>query len=493
MAQHLSDQSVLILHPDPETAFSLKTSGCPFQHWRQASTPAEARKLLKTAPDWILQSPETLSWLTRSPQQDPLTGLLNRQAFLDKADHILQEGEPAASLIVFSLDRFCRINELYGMARGDQLLSAMARRLEQITRRGDLCARLGNDHFALLVRHFRGENQLAALAQRFFNDLSQPLKVAQRFFHPSISMGIASWPADGNTAEQVFNAADAARKQAARQGGSQFVFFQAAFLTDTSRRMQLEEHLHYALERNEIEVWYQPQVHADTGELAGAEALIRWRHPKLGLISPAEFIPVAEETGLIQQISLFALDQVLADAAFLYQHTHPLRFGINLSPRQFLYYDDLLTQITERLTNSPLPLEWIEFEITESQAMTHLEEAIDTMQTLKTLGTQLALDDFGTGYSSLTWLMKFPIDTLKIDQNFVRTLEKDEQMQQLVRAITALGHNLGYRLVAEGVETPWQHAFLQELGVHILQGFLFGQARPASVFIEQHIRMPAKS
>ena len=259
------------------------------------------------------------------------------------------------------------------------------------------------------------------------------------------------------------------------------MFYQAEMNMDTRRQLTLENHLRYALERGEIEVWYQPQVHAHDHSLYGAEILIRWNHPRLGLISPEEFVPIAERTGLIQPISLFAFEQVLQDTQKLCDQAVPLHFSINLSPEQF-HYPELVSEIHKRLQQHPHAAAMLQIEITESQAIAHVDEALDIMNQLQALGVRLALDDFGTGHSSLAWLSRFPINTLKIDQSFVRQLP-DITAGKVIRTIGVLAKSLELQLVAEGVETVEQARFLTHSGVDILQGYLFGKPMTFQAFL----------
>ncbi len=439
-------------------------------------------------PEWVLARRETLNWALDCVDAnvldfDLLTGLHNRTAFLRELNTALQPGHPPCALLYFGIDRMTFLNDSRGLAYGDAVLKALAERLQAIMRHGDDVARMGGDQFALLVRGFNDQADLKAIAQRFFNDLSQPLKVEGRRTHLSYSMGIAAWPTCAQTVDQLVNAATLAFRQARHLGGNQYLFYASEFNADLSRQLLLENHLRYALERGEIEVWYQPQVAAGTEKLHGAEALIRWHHPRLGIISPSEFIPIAEATGLIQQISTFALQQVVRDARTLHEAGKPVHFGINLSPRQFLY-ETLLDDIEQTLAANPLPAEWLEFEIIESQAMTHLELAQQTMDALKRLGCGLALDDFGTGYSSLAWLNQLPVDTLKIDQSFVQQLDAPA-MQQLIHGICAMAKALNKQLIAEGVEHPEQARFLRDCGVDLLQGYLYGKPQRADTFVAQ--------
>ncbi len=479
------DKPILLISPDPAAADTLET--LTSSGFVQAFTQEQSRQLMATLqPDWILAQPETWGWPmacvdAKVMDYDPLTGLLNRSAFMKRLEARLTPDSLPAALLLFSIDRFSDINDSFGLAFGDSAIRALAKRLHGITRRGDLVARMGGDLFAILVSDFKDEHALKAIAERFFRDLSRPLEVENRHIHFSYSLGVASWP-ELPGVDALLNGANRARLSAKRRGGHQVVFYDTGMNVDTRRRLLLENHLRYALEKNEIEVWLQPQVTARDETLVGVETLIRWRHPRLGLISPAEFIPIAEQVGLIQPISEYALRQVIQCANRLHAAGRPLQFGINLSPQQF-HYPELVSAIGELLQQADFPPELLEIEVVESQAMQQVQLALDTMRQLKALGVRLALDDFGTGYSSLAWLSQFPVDTLKIDQSFVRQLP-DPAAQKIIRSVTALAHTLALHIIAEGVENREQARFLNEQGVHILQGYLFGEAQPASAFVQ---------
>jgi len=483
------DSRLLLLSPDRSDGERYEPL-CPHT-LIQAFDADQGREYFTTLrPEWVLARRETLNWALDCVDAhlldfDLLTGLHNRRFFLRELEEHLQPGQPQSALLYFGIDRMTFLNDSRGLHFGDAVLKVLGEKLQAIIRHGDRVARMGGDHFAVLVRGYHDEARLKAIAQRFFYDLSQPLEVDGRCTHLSYSMGIAAWPECAQTVDQLVNNATLAFRQARHLGGNQYLFYASEFNADLSRELLLENHLRYALERGEIQVWYQPQVDARTEAAYGAEALIRWHHPRLGIISPAEFVPIAEATGLIQEISRFALQQVVRDAHTLHAAGRPLKFGINLSPRQFLY-ETLLEEIEETLRQHPLPPALLEFEIIESQAMTHLELAQQTMDALKGLGCGLALDDFGTGYSSLAWLNQLPVDTLKIDQSFVRQL-KERPMQKLIRGICAMAQALDKRLIAEGVEKPDQARFLRSCGVDVLQGYLYGKPERADEFVARQL------
>ncbi len=485
----MTTQRLLLLSPDIGDEERFK-SMCPYPTIHAFNAAQGYELFHNLRPAWVLARHDTLNWAMDCVDAqlldiDQLTGLANRPAFMKEAEDLLRPGEGNVALLYFGIDRFTYINETRGTDFGDRVLKAVAERLDNIVRQGDLAARMGGDHFAVLVRNFSSPEALQAIAIRFFNDLSEPLLVAKRRVHLSYSMGIAAWPLCAQTLDQLLNEALIAFRHARQLGGGQYMFFKDAFNADLSRQLLLENHLRYALARDEIEVWYQPQVTAQDEQLCGAEALIRWRHPRLGLISPSEFVPIAEATGQIHAISMFALHRVIEDAQRLHAQSVKIQFGINLSPRQFLY-EALLDEITEQLQDASIPHDRLEFEIIESQAMTHLEVAQQTMNALKQLGCSLALDDFGTGYSSLAWLNQLPVDTLKIDQSFVQQLEAPP-MQQLIRGICAMAQALDKRLIAEGVEHPQQADFLRSCGVDVLQGYLFGKPMRADAFVASQL------
>ena len=467
---------ILLLSPDPdaEERFRQELSASDIV---QAFTPEQGQQLnSQLSPRWLVSTTESCGWALDCIDRtlldyDRLTGLLNREGFIErlKAHSLLTS---MTALLMFSIDRFSNINDTFGLEFGDELLKALAHRLMDITREQDLIGRLGSDLFAVHIHGLQDEQNVHDLAHRFLNALQEPYEVNGRMVHLSFSIGVATRPPLATPMQQL-NAANRARVEAKSRQGRQLVFYKLEMNMETGRQVRLENHLRFALEKGEIEVFYQPQVRADDGSLYGAEALIRWNHPRMGLISPQEFVPIAERIGLIQPISLFALDRVLEDAQTLCDRGHRLHFSVNLSPVQF-HYPELVDEITRRVSAQQRPAEMLEIEITESQAIARVDEALDIMNRLRALGVRLALDDFGTGQSSLAWLSRFPINTLKIDRGFVIQLP-DEAAAKVIRAICALAKTLNLQLVAEGVETEDQARFLKDAGVDLLQGYLFGK------------------
>lgn len=480
---------VLFVHPERQT-LNEANELCG-DEIIQAFTPEQAQLLLQQLnPSWIITTRETLGWPLdcidrKLLDYDMLTGLLTRTAFLNR---LYQRATQIPTLIlIFSLDRFSMINDSLGLEMGDALLKAIGERLNRITRQQDEVAHLGCDQFAIMVAQCApGQCDPQQVAQRFFKQLSEPFKVNGRTLHLSISMG-ATYSISFDNPEALFLAASGARAEAKQYGGGQLVFHdQSQQSKDNQHQLTLENHLRYALKKGEIEIWYQPQVDAHTRQHTGAEALLRWNHPRLGMISPQEFIPIAERTGLIESLSLFALETVLSHIHQLSQYGLKVNFGINLSPQQF-HYDQLVDEIAQRLQAAKIDPHTLEIEIIESQVMHRVEEALPIMHRLKKLGLKLALDDFGTGYSSLAWLSRFPVDTLKIDQSFVKQLP-DPTAEKIIRALVALAQTLNLTVIAEGIENEAQADFLQQAGVDILQGYLFGSPISAQAFLQTYLK-----
>jgi predicted signal transduction protein with EAL and GGDEF domain len=343
-------------------------------------------------------------------------------------------------------------------------------------------ARQGGDEFVLVLSGIREDDDVPVVAQKILKAMSVPFDINGRELHITCSIGIASYPKDGEDSQTLLKNADAAMYSAKKLGRNNAQYYSAEMNVKAMERLVLENGLHHALERNEFLLHYQPQVDLRTGEIAGMEALVRWQHPELGLVSPAMFIPVAEDSGLIVSIGEWVLRTACAqNKAWQLAGFKPISVAVNLSARQFRQ-PDLAEMVAGILAETGLDSACLELELTESLVMQDVEKTIATLSKLKAMGIKLSIDDFGTGYSSLSYLKRFPIDTLKIDQSFVRDITTDPDDAAIAKAIISMAHDMQLRVIAEGVETEAQKTFLQQRHCDEMQGYLFSRPVPAEAF-----------
>ena len=423
---------------------------------------------------------------------DALTHLPNRTLFQDRLHTALQQAERQNAWVVLmflDLDRFKPINDSLGHAAGDRMLKEMASRLLDCVADDDTVARMGGDEFTLLLQP--GASQQAALtraihvAEQILASLVKPFVLEGREFFVTASIGIALSPQDGNELSQLMKNADTAMYHAKERGKNNFQFYQADMNASALERLELESDLRHALEQEEFTLYYQPQFSGDGKRLTGAEALLRWRHPRRGLVPPGDFIPVLEELGLVVEVGEWVLKQACQQLREWHKaKVRVPKVSVNISARQFSD-GQLGTRIANILKETGLPPACLELELTESILMREVSEAMQILAGLKRLGLSIAVDDFGTGYSSLNYLKQFPIDVLKIDRTFVDGLPSGEQDAQIARAIIAMAHSLNLAVIAEGVETHEQLEFLREHGCDEVQGYLFGRPMPATRFEAQ--------
>ncbi|MEA2462841.1 MAG: hypothetical protein QOJ98_588, partial [Acidobacteriota bacterium] len=407
---------------------------------------------------------------------DALTGLPNRLLFRDRITVALAHARRhsrVASVMFLDLDQFKLVNDTLGHTVGDRLLQVIGNRLVGCVRAEDTVARMGGDEFTILLADLSERRGAAAVAQKVLEAIRQPIVIDEHELYVTTSIGIAIFPDDGDDAEAVLKNADRAMYRAKEVGRDNYQYATPARFDAADGRLALERKLRHALERDEFVLHYQPMVEIATGRVVGAEALVRWQDPELGLIPPEEFIPIAEETQLIVPLGAWVLRTAITQMKAWHDAGHAwLRVAVNLSPRQF--QDRELVTIVERvLADTGFPAQFLDVEITESTAMQNAELSLSILNRLKEMGVRISIDDFGTGYSSLSYLKRFPIDTVKIDQDFVRDLTTDDAA--IISAVISMARALNLRVIAEGVETEEQLAFLRREQCAEMQGFLYSQ------------------
>jgi diguanylate cyclase (GGDEF)-like protein/PAS domain S-box-containing protein len=414
---------------------------------------------------------------------DALTGLPNRVLFHERLDEALlrvRRDRDKFAVLYLDLDEFKNVNDSLGHAAGDKLLKAAADRLRTCLRGSDMVARFGGDEFAVLQMGLAGPPEAGILAERIVTLLSEPYDIDGQQVVIGTSVGIAFAPADGETSDQLLRNADMALYQAKEDGRCTYCFFQPGMGTSLRAHQTLELDLRKALGASEFEVYYQPLVTLETGFICGFEALLRWHHPLRGMMAPGDFIPLAEETGLIVPIGEWVLRQACAEAA---AWPDDLKVAVNLSPVQFKK-GNLPQMVFATLASAGLPAARLELEITESIFLAESKTNLATLRRLRALGVGISMDDFGTGYSGLSYLRAFPCDKIKIDRSFISELSESADCMAIIKAITNLGSNLGIPTLAEGVETETQLAWLREAGCTEMQGYLFSRPVPASEIAE---------
>jgi diguanylate cyclase (GGDEF)-like protein/PAS domain S-box-containing protein len=427
--------------------------------------------------------------LERQANFDELTGLPNRNLLADRLSQALahcRQNKKNLTLLTFNFDRFREVVDNLGHGASDQLLRDVATRLGDIGKTVDTLAHTGGDEFVLLAKGVQAE-EAAALAQRVLQTLTQSFLIKEQELFLSASIGIALFPKDGEDGETLLKNSGAALYRAKALAGSDFSFYSAEMNAHSLERLTLERDLRHAIERDELRLYYQPQMNLRNGEMIGMEALVRWQHPLRGLVSPLDFIPLAEDTGLIAPIGEWVLRTACAqNRAWQAAGLPAITVAVNLSARQF-EAQDMVALTAQVLRETGLDPSYLELELTESTAMGNAEAFIGVTENLKGLGLTLSIDDFGTGYSSLSYLKRFAIDHLKIDQSFVRDIALSPNSAAIVETVIALSHGLGLSVIAEGVETEAQLNFLRMHGCDEMQGFYFSKPLPSAEF-EQLLR-----
>ncbi len=416
---------------------------------------------------------------------DVLTGLPNRFLMQDRLTQVIAHAHRnrlRVALMYIDLDRFKVVNETLGHYVGDALLKQAAERVRKSSRDADTVARVGGDEFTIVFPNVTSLQTLSAAAGAMLADLAKPFPSDGQELFVSASVGISLYPDDANGVDELIKHADAAMSSAKHLGRNNFQFFTPGMNQEAQDRMLIEAGLRAAIQRDELSLLYQPKIDLATRRIFGAEALLRWKHPKLGMISPSRFVPVAEESGLVGQIGEWVLKTACRQMREWQDAGYSLQIAVNVSARQFADYDvaelvmDIMRETGALATN-------LELELTESAVMSDAESSIVTLERLAALGVKIAIDDFGTGYSSLSYLKRLPLDLLKIDQSFVRDISSDPNDAAIVRAIITLARSLGIKVIAEGVENEAQLAFLNAYGCHYGQGYLFGRPLTAAQLV----------
>ena len=425
---------------------------------------------------------------------DSLTALPNNRLFKDRLKHAISQAERSNSILAImflDLDRFKLINDTMGHSAGDELLKITSQRLIEAVRKTDSIAinangnsssiaRFGGDEFTILLDNVENIQAIVRIAERIVESVSQPMMLERQEVHISTSIGIALYPDDGKQADEILKHADSAMYHAKAQGRNNFQFFADSMNQSSVELLALESNLHKAIDNNELCLYYQPQVSVVTGQIVGMEALIRWQHPERGFVSPGVFIPVAEETGLIMRIGEWVFREACNQGIKWIKSGYQLeKISVNLSARQ-LKDEGLPALIAVILEETGMPADKLCIELTETALILDPDIALARLKKIKELGVTLSLDDFGTGYSSLSYLKRFPIDTLKIDQAFIRDVKVDHEDAALVKAIISMAHGLGMDVIAEGVEIQEQLEFLGANACDTIQGYLFSRPLPAN-------------
>lgn len=426
--------------------------------------------------------------LVRLAHYDPLTALPNHvffNAMLNKTLHHAARHQKKLAILFIDLDRFKNINDAFGDAAGDVILKEISQRFADELRSGDILARLGGDEFIILLNDIEHAKLASHVAEKLLATCAKPIRFAEHELSITASIGICVYPTDGASLEDLQKNADIAMYKAKRAGGSVFHYYTKEMHLEAHAHIQFETALRKAIQNNEFILYYQPQLNLADGTIRGVEALIRWENPELGLVNPAEFIPLAEETGLIMQIGEWALREACrANKAWQNEGYQPLIVAVNLSAKQFSHPD--LTQLVATiLQESGLEAHYLELEITETAVMDDVVTTAEKLIAIQQMGVRISVDDFGTGYTAISYLKRFPISTLKIDQTFIKNIAANQDDAAITHAIITLAHSLGMKVIAEGVETAVQLQYLADNNCDIVQGYYLSRPLPEQKVVLQ--------
>nr|WP_255573372.1 EAL domain-containing protein [Anoxybacillus sp. ST4] len=427
----------------------------------------------------VTQHKRTMEQLARLSNYDVLTNVPNRQLFTKRLQHLLDVARrynQQLAILFLDLDRFKYINDELGHYRGDILLKKVANRLKKLLRTKDTLARIGGDEFVVILPKLKDVQEAIAMAERMIESLQVPFMLNGEDVYISASIGISMYPNDGDDEETLLRRADRAMQKAKESGRNRFELYTAK-LDYQSEVVTLENYLRKAMERNELFICYQPVVNMKTKKIESLEALMRWKQPNIGFVSPAQFIPLAEETGLIVPMTKWLFEQACIHIKAIHEFAPHMKIGINISGVHF-QQDDFVEQLSTIVKENDVHPRFFKLELTESTIMPNAEESVQKLVQLKQCGFKLAIDDFGTGFSSLSYLHRFPIDILKIDQSFIRRLSLYSDDATIVSTIIMMAHNLHLAVVAEGVETEQQYAFLEEQRCDFAQGYYISKPMP---------------
>ncbi len=429
----------------------------------------------------VTERKEAEEFINFQAYHDLLTRLPNRSLFKDRLNLAIAQAkrnDASVAVMFLDLDRFKVVNDSLGHAMGDRLLQAVALRLEKVVRKCDTLSRFGGDEFTLLLPNITSSEDARTIAKKVINTLKEPFNLGDHEVFVGVSIGIAMYPEGGATVDQLIKSADVAMYHVKSRGKDGYKFFSESMEVADTNRINLEREIRHALEHDQFKVYYQAQMNAQTHEIIGVEALVRWEHPTRGLVFPGEFIPLAEETRLMSDISEWVLNTACAEVKSWMDRGLPkVRLSVNFSPVQ-VEHPRFVERLLHTLRVHDFPPSNLEVEITENAIMNDLQQMTRKLNTLSEHGVTIAIDDFGTGYSSLNYLSQLPIHTLKVDQSFVKDIQNTIDEACIVNAIVNMAHGLKLNIVAEGVETEAQLEYLKQLGCHEIQGFYFGRAVP---------------
>lgn len=470
------ESGIPIIHLVVEPEFDRSPEALHDSLWDQSSASEFIRCF-----QYAIERQALKSALDRASSYDPLTGVCNRYMVQDRLKQgmrrALRTNQPLALMFV-DLDNFRHVNETLGHGAGDSIIKEVVARLRGILRNTDTVGRMGSDEFAIIIEDYSRASNLLQIAQKLVSELAEPFLVEQESLLLGCSVGIATYPEGGQTVDSLTLHANMAMLQAKSQRGCNYHFYDDRINLQANSLIEFETSLRQALRRNQMELHYQPRVNLASGRIVGLEGLIRWRHPERGLLGPNEFIPLAEETGLIVPMGYWVIARACHDLARLHSRRQPpIHVAVNVSFRQF-QDSQLLPTVKRLLEKTSIDPRWLEFELTETAVMQNPDQVLETMKGMTGLGVRFSLDDFGTGFSSFMHLQRLPIDLLKIDRSFVKGITDTPSDKQLVGAMIELGHSLDLEVVAEGVEHRQQLAQLRALGCDQVQGFFISPALP---------------